>query len=1144
MRGPALIINFPVVATALATLYSGVASAQPPPRPGQPPPAPTCEDWGSYNFFAVAPADTVTACLRAGADAISPVDERHATPLHHAARAALDPDVIVYLLVAGADVNAANWSGHTPLHEAARRTTNPGVITALVEGGADIDARDQRDNTPLHSAWDNPLAGLSREPRLNAVAVEELLRLGADPLARNDRGEVADPTSCELWNTPVFDEIAEFDDFARCLESGSDPAARDYYGNTVLHVAASHEDPALAALLLEAGADEGAPNNLADTPLHIAAALGNLAVVTLLLEAGADPNAPNHQGYTSAHQAARHGSLEVMAALLQGGADVNARTKVGNGPLVAAVNGSKSIELIDALLQAGADVNASDERRRTPLHWSLQSGALVPPDAVRPPRGSVGTPSASVSSIVSRLLEHGADPNAGTDVGWTPLHDAMSTWPREEAPTLARPLLAAGADPNARDHGGQSPVHRLASLSGDCGGTLALLVEAGADLNAVDGNGATPLHLALMRTWGDSACAHSLLAHGADPNARNREGDTPLHLATVGTDTTIVTALVLAGADVNARNERGETPLRWAWWRDNSTIFDKLLELGADADAEDSRGQAAGPVCNWSDIRFRIEQATVESVRTCIEAGTPLELPAGPSWSTPLHRVNSLFSGPAAVDVVSLLVEAGADVNARNESGSTPLHSAASSGDAAMVSVLLAAGADANAARPSGATPLHSAASGSRGNGATVSLLVQAGADLNARAHLDATPLHWAVSQGNHAAAARLLELGADPNARDASGLAADPVSCEHFNNSVFFALATAEVVADCIAAGADVNARLASFQGVNARPRSSPLHLAIRATRDTSVISLLLEAGADVRAREDNGYMPLHHAAQYGTPGMVRALLRAGAAVDARARGFSVHYGWDWTPLHLAVANNPDPEVSAALLEAGANPSARGYEGETPIHMAARNENPALSALLLDAGADPNARGSTGRTPLHEAARSNANPAVIAVLLEAGAELEARAVYPDSHWDYGNMTPLHEAASYGDPEVVTALIEAGAEVNARVLPGAIPFQLVGAAGMVLPEQRGATSLHMAALLNGDPAVTHALVRGGADLESRDQFGRTALHVAAQGRGNTAAFRALLELGADAAALDDEGRTAMDYARENTALQGLRVLGR
>ena len=1133
--------NLLLVGTTLAAAHSSPAAGQDPTPAGQPPPAPTCDDWGSYNFFALASADTVAACLRAGADAVSPVDERHATPLHHAARAALNPDVIVYLLVAGANPNARNWSGHTPMHEAARRTTNPGIITALVEGGADIDARDQRDNTPLHGAWDNPLAelGLSREPRLNTAAVAELLRLGADPLARNDHGEVADPASCDLWNTPVFDLTADFEDFARCVESGADVAAQDYYGNTVLHVAASHEDPAVAALLLEAGAEMSASNRLGDTPLHVASALGNLAVVDLLLDAGADPNAPNYQGYASTHQAARQGSPEVMAALLEGGADVNARTRRGNGPLVVAVSERSSMALIDVLLEAGADVNARDRNGRTPLDWLFELGGLDPPGAVRIPRGTARRPPVSTSSIISRLVEHGADPNAGTPGGSTPLYSAASNMSSEDDRAAIRALLDAGADPNARSAGGRSPLHRLASYSGTPEGTIAMLVDAGADVNARDDGGWSPLHMALTRRWGDSANVLALLAEGADANARSHEGDTPLHLATVRSDTTVVSVLVRAGAEVNATNRRGETPLHWAWWRDNPVVVDKLLALGADAEAQDDRGRVPGPVCDWTDpLAFR--QASVDTVRDCIEAGTPVHLRADTDWSTPLGRLRPSASGRAAADMASALLEAGADVNTVHEGGWTSLRSAASSGDTALLAVLLGAGADPNAHGPGYGTPLHSATGSA--SGGTVSQLVRAGADVDARTVLGMTPLHWAVIRGHHEVASRLLELGADPNLRDDSGVVADPLSCEHFNSVVFFALAPVEVAADCIANGADVNARTSSYQGVS-RPRSTPLHHAATVTRDTALLSLLLESGAEANVRDDHGHMPLHHAAQYGTPGMVRALLRGGAEVDARALGFQIHYGWDWTPLHLAVMYNPDPEVSAALLAAGADPRARGYEGETPIHLAAQNENPALVALLLETGADANARGSTGRTPLHEAATSNGNPAVIGVLLDAGAELEARAVYPDSHWDYGNMTPLHEAARAArNPGIVTALIEAGADVDARVLPGAIPFQLVGAAGMVLPEQRGATALHIAALLNGNAAVIEALVLGGVGLEHRDEYGRTALHVAAQGRGNPVAFEALLELGADPAAPDNEGRTPMDYARENTALQGPTVL--
>ena len=307
--------------------------------------------------------------------------------------------------------------------------------------------------------------------------------------------------------------------------------------------------------------------------------------------------------------------------------------------------------------------------------------------------------------------------------------------------------------------------------------------------------------------------------------------------------------------------------------------------------------------------------------------------------------------------------------------------------------------------------------------------------------------------------------------------------------------------------------------------------------TRDTAVISVLLRAGADIHALDSDDYQPIHRAAEHGTPAMVRALLQAGAEVDARAKGYHIHYGWDWTPLHMAALYNEDPEVAAALLEAGADLHARGYEGETPLYLAADNDNPAVATRLLQAGADVQARGSTGWTVLH-AAVGNSNPAVVAVLLDAGAELEARAEFPDSHWAYGNRTPLLEAAGVSrNPAIVTALIEAGADVRARVTSASLPFVMEGAATMTIPEERGATVLHMAALRSGNPEVIEALVRAGADLEARNRRGQTALHVAAMRNG--AAFEKLLELGADPAALDDEGRTPMDYARENDGLQGL-----
>ena len=120
-------------------------------------------------------------------------------------------------------------------------------------------------------------------------------------------------------------------------------------------------------------------------------------------------------------------------------------------------------------------------------------------------------------------------------------------------------------------------------------------------------------------------------------------------------------------------------------------------------------------------------------------------------------------------------------------------------------------------------------------------------------------------------------------------------------------------------------------------------------------------------------------------TPKAVTDCLHAGADLKARDEN-------GMTPLHIAAWLNENPSVITTLLEAGADLKARNEDGMTPLHAAAWfNENSAVITTLLDAGADPNARAKLVGTPLHGAARFNKNPAVITALLDAGADAKAK---------------------------------------------------------------------------------------------------------------------------------------------------------
>ncbi|MDE2762331.1 MAG: ankyrin repeat domain-containing protein [Gemmatimonadota bacterium] len=122
-----------------------------------------------------------------------------------------------------------------------------------------------------------------------------------------------------------------------------------------------------------------------------------------------------------------------------------------------------------------------------------------------------------------------------------------------------------------------------------------------------------------------------------------------------------------------------------------------------------------------------------------------------------------------------------------------------------------------------------------------------------------------------------LIRLGADPTLPDDGGNVPDPTNCGRWNTPVFFRLAGADVVADCIRRGADVT---------GAGDGATPLHHASTFTRDPAVISTMVRGGADVNARDDQRHTPLHLAARHNTdPAIVSALLEAGAEVESRAR-------------------------------------------------------------------------------------------------------------------------------------------------------------------------------------------------------------------------------------------------------------------
>jgi len=412
-------------------------------------------------------------------------------------------------------------------------------------------------------------------------------------------------------------------------------------------------------------------------------------------------------------------------------------------------------------------------------------------------------------------------------------------------------LLKQRVDVNAAEVDGTTALHW--AVRSDDIELVDRLIRAGANVKATNRYSITPLYLAAVN--GNAAMIEKLLKAGADANAFVNEGETVLMTAARTGSVDAVKVLLANKADVNAREQwHGETALMWAVAQKNAAVARELIAKGADVNARST-------VNKWE------RQTTAEPREKWLPLGG--------------LTVLAFAAREGCVDCIPVLLDGGAQINAVDEDGISPLLAAIINGHYDVAGLLLEKGADPNIADRTGRTPIYSAVdfhtmpSSNRPSPKeidnelssleVVKSLVAKGANVNAqlkqqqpyRTKLDrgddtmlgtgTTPFLRAAKAGDVIAMKLLLEKGADPK------------------------LATRNGINPMMAA-----AGLGSKEEDTTGRRKTQAD-AIEA------IKLCLEAGVDINATDNRGQTALHGAAFWGLDDVVQFLADRGARLDVK---------------------------------------------------------------------------------------------------------------------------------------------------------------------------------------------------------------------------------------------------------------------